>query len=57
MTAAEILPGQTFSGFEAPAAQFMMYGSPLSWDQVGELLWPDGGEGKPVMQVRIELRR
>ncbi|GIJ60685.1 hypothetical protein [Virgisporangium aurantiacum] len=42
--AAEILPGQEFSGFEAPAAQFTMYGSPLSWDRVGELLWPDGGE-------------
>jgi hypothetical protein len=67
---AEILPGQQFSGFVEPAATFTMYGSPLGWDQVDELLWPDGGEyalagiggsivGDPVLPVEdmVEVAR
>ncbi len=41
---AEILPEQEFTGIEDEPEQFIIYGSPLSWHSVRDLLLGDGGE-------------
>ncbi|MEH1124432.1 hypothetical protein [Micromonospora sp. CPCC 206061] len=41
---AEILPGQEFIGIEDAPAAFTIYGAPLSWATVDDLLLGDGGE-------------
>ncbi|MEV6367033.1 hypothetical protein AB0L86_09090 [Micromonospora musae] len=41
---AEILPGTNFRSIHDAPAMFGMYGQPLSWDNLTDLLFGDGGE-------------
>lgn len=40
----EILPGQKFTGIQDAPALFVIYGQPLNWDSMHDLLFGDGGE-------------